>query len=760
MPKIFNFRGPTKVRPFSESHEDSEDEEEPEDRGAYVLRTKRKCRDIVILLLFLGFWSGMGLIAIVALRRGDPYRLILGSDYEGRTCGVNQFAEKQNIYYPRIHEDLLDAAMKGKSPLQAQFYGICVDKCPQIGSIICTSEVQRDLDNGEEHRRPDRMVDLRFSQGPCWYVTMKTAPMLSRCFPINDANKSVTGKCVNPLGGYFDHNSTEGRQFYTNGEPNENCETIEYKTVTYARVAGQKNPMIDQLKQFTSMISQWAGDILMTKELILLIGGAGAFVIGFFWLVLIKFLAGCIVWSTVYAVLLVCAALTGGLGIKAGLIGESELASLSNKASQVDLESQMPPEMLKAEENLEIYEAATYVMAFVTVVILVIIIFMRHKIKVAIGIIRQAGAVLRNAPFLTLFPVIPFCLLMLLFGYWAIIASYIISASQITTSDLISAANDHVSGKLVEFGFNASLVQGQNVSFLGPPISLHSNNATNATSFLGLKSFDPNQDLVQACFAYHFFGFLWTNQLIQALSICTISSVVCKFYWSRKKSSVGRLPILRSFLDCFRFHLGSLLFGALIIALVQFIRAVLMYIDHKTKALQERNKVVKIAMKLISCCMYCLEKCLKFISRNAYIMIAMKGKSFCSATRDAFGLLFANLAQIAITATMAGLFLVLAKIVITLGCAGAMFYMLTTIEQFRPGAEMELSSPIIPVVLTSLLGFFVGSAFINVYGIAIDTVLLCFCEDKRVNEEGTYFMSKELQHCLGASSSSTKGTEK
>jgi len=92
-----------------------------------------------------------------------------------------------------------------------------------------------------------------------------------------------------------------------------------------------------------------------------------------------------------------------------------------------------------------------------------------------------------------------------------------------------------------------------------------------------------------------------------------------------------------------RFHLGSIAFGSLIIAIVQFIRLVLAYLDRKTKAMQvgwqwlragrgfsataaatvltgvfvpwqDKSKIWKVIFKCVACCLWCFEKCLKFIS--------------------------------------------------------------------------------------------------------------------------------------------------
>lgn len=44
----------------------------------------------------------------------------------------------------------------------------------------------------------------------------------------------------------------------------------------------------------------------------------------------------------------------------------------------------------------------------------------------------------------------------------------------------------------------------------------------------------------------------------------------------------------------------------------------------------------------MKCCFWCLEKCLRYLNKNAYIGIAIYGKNFCKAAKDAFFLLLRN----------------------------------------------------------------------------------------------------------------------
>ena len=112
-----------------------------------------------------------------------------------------------------------------------------------------------------------------------------------------------------------------------------------------------------------------------------------------------------------------------------------------------------------------------------------------------------------------------------------------------------------------------------------------------------------------------------------------VSGAVSTWYFCQNKSAMGclsmRTPILSSLLRLFFFHLGSVAFGSLTIATVQLARAVLMYIDMTLKGRQ--NKVVEFVLRCLRCCMWCLEKVLKFLTAQAYIMICTFVISFLTS---------------------------------------------------------------------------------------------------------------------------------
>ena len=118
-------------------------------------------------------------------------------------------------------------------------------------------------------------------------------------------------------------------------------------------------------------------------------------------------------------------------------------------------------------------------------------------------------------------------------------------------------------------------------------------------------------------------GVLWLVQFIFACQVMVVSGSVTTWYFSQDKSAMGcsskQTPILTAVLRLFFFHLGSVAFGSLTIALVQLARIILIYIELKLKGAQ--NEPVKFLLRCLGCCLWCLEKVLKFLTSQAYIMI-------------------------------------------------------------------------------------------------------------------------------------------
>jgi len=154
------------------------------------------------------------------------------------------------------------------------------------------------------------------------------------------------------------------------------------------------------------------------------------------------------------------------------------------------------------------------------------------------------------------------------------------------------------------------------------------------------------ETLVYSAAAFEIFSALWLLFLIDAVTYTTISGAVGYWFFTGSvadadladPSDKTRFPIGCSLYRCVRFHLGSLALGSFILTLISVVRAVLAYVDAKTKELQDSNTMVKMVLKCAHFCLWVFEKIIKFLTKFAYVTIATDGASFCQGAYASFKL--------------------------------------------------------------------------------------------------------------------------
>uniref|UniRef100_A0A6P7GHM4 Choline transporter-like protein n=1 Tax=Diabrotica virgifera virgifera TaxID=50390 RepID=A0A6P7GHM4_DIAVI len=154
----------------------------------------------------------------------------------------------------------------------------------------------------------------------------------------------------------------------------------------------------------------------------------------------------------------------------------------------------------------------------------------------------------------------------------------------------------------------------------------------------------------------------WSTQFIIGVQYMVIAGAVAKWYWSKNKNNLDS-PICTSTGVVFKYHLGSIAFGSFIITLIAIIRALLTSLT--------KNKAVKA---IVDACIGALEDFLKFLSKNAYILIAMHGKPFYKSGKRAAKIIFQNAVNIVsinfvgdFVLGMAQLLIVLISLLISVG---------------------------------------------------------------------------------------------
>jgi choline transporter-like protein 2/4/5 len=721
---------------------DSEKDHEPlaiekKRDASWGVSEERKCTDIVFLILYIVFVLGFIAIMIVGFVLGDPYRLVYPTDYTGKTCRGDREKLKA-VVYPRLEEDIyFNTVVKGeKNIFDMKFFGVCVPSCDWVEttgphSWVCTYD-QQDVDPVRATYLDGCLTDpegagCKDAMQHCWKQYFKMQNVFYRCVPKYDSNSIKNEKCAEPQE-YKD-------QTREKMEADGTWDRCDVSVITFTKTTKQmpsSNQVFDKLNQAAAMWGRYFGDLRRTWMVVLVIGVIVCMIMGFVWLFIMKYCAGVMVWLTVFLAIVLSLLITFYMYFKAGLytiedlqslnekIGNSKLNESVSKWEKSDIASKLDP----SDDNQEKFKYMAWATTAFTVILLLMIAALRHKINTAITIIKQASKALRSMPFLIFFPYIIVAMLIILLILWVFVSAYLASAGEITPSDMSSAMKEKM------------------------------NTQFNTSSTLQFKDYKDNE-VTKYLIIYVFFGMLWTNQLIQAIGMFTIAGCVSYWYW-HDADEIPNSPVWASFKKAIRYHFGSLCFGSFLIAFMDFLRVCLAYVDERTKSIQGSNRAVRCIMKMVKCFLWCFTKCLKFVNKNAYIMIAMEGTSFCTSTKNAIKLILDNMAEMATINILSSFVLLLGKLFMTCVCGMLSFAYLKAEFEVTSNPESsglssdenQISSQWLTVLLTMIFAYFVSSAFMYVYDMAIDTILLCFCKDKDKNVKAGKNLHRQELHDL------------
>ena len=415
-------------------------------------------------------------------------------------------------------------------------------------------------------------------------------------------------------------------------------------------------------------------DVNEAKWIILACAGI-AFILAFVWLFIVRYTGGCMVWTTVVAVFLVAIAVTAFLWIEA-LEAKDEYDSAASRGQGTDSQEAQYKTML----GFAILATAGVLVLFV------VLIFMRTKIQMAIELIEEATYALADMPGML---VVPMCIFVLLAGFYAV---------WITGAVYLATAGDR---------------------------SFDENN-----TYRGIE----DEGSIKYYQAFWFFAMLWNVAFILGLNEMILGGAVASWYFKGPKGeNMPDWPVLASVKRTLRYHLGTIAFGSLIIAIVQFIRACVRALEENLKG--KENAFLQFVFKCIQYCLACVERFLKFISRNAYIMCAIDGTNFCTAARDAFNLLLRYALSLTAVQFVSNFLIILGKLAVTATTAGIAWLWL------REKNHLEFFA--IPLVIIAILAWAIATAFFSVFEMAIDTIFLCFCDD--IERYNAAFASDDLQ---------------
>jgi len=242
-------------------------------------------------------------------------------------------------------------------------------------------------------------------------------------------------------------------------------------------------------------------------------------------------------------------------------------------------------------------------------------------------------------------------------------------------------------------------------------------------------------------FLYMLFCYFWSSEFIVAIGQLVIALSFSAFYFTRDKKTEGNKTVFWALRTTLLYHLGTAAFGSLIIAIIKTIRAVLTYLQNKAK--KSGNKVAEYILCCLNCCMWCVEKFMKFINKNGYIQTAIYGYSFCKACRAAFFLLARNILRVIAVSMVGDFVLLLGKVFVPLVTVFACYLFMAYVV-----SSTSIYGIIAPLICVFLLSYFIAAMFTEIFGMGISTTLMCYVADEEMFPPQDRFADGDLKNAI------------
>lgn len=198
----------------------------------------------------------------------------------------------------------------------------------------------------------------------------------------------------------------------------------------------------------------------------------------------------------------------------------------------------------------------------------------------------------------------------------------------------------------------------------------------------------------------------------------------------RKTGHRGSYEVIAALWRTIRKHMGTAAFGALLIAIVQMLRVVMAYFDKQLDQLVKSGHAWVAYIKwYINFCLWCLEQCVKFVTRNSFVYTALKGQAFCAAARSVFGLILRKAALLVFVNAVTNVIIFLGQLSIAVLCAIVCWGLLENLPMFQDGGSSAVFSSWLPTVIVVLFAYFVAAFFFNTFDVAVDTMLIAYVTD-------------------------------
>lgn len=648
-----------------------------------IIRHNRKCRDIPFLVIFIAFWVAMIVNSSFGFNQGNPYRLTYGLDYKGNICGdrhAKPGLRELELRYWLNPNQVYQSGLKDSQFKLANARTICLLDCPAPPddnlNWVC------DYPEGDIHITMDDWIDRNYDYFEFLTPEMRNTSLQLQgpCYPVIFPSVNVYWSCQ-----FIAHASNMSlRHWQQMGGVKINEDIIIDKSIHRS------------INSRSSVLKRYMADIGKSWPVLIVCGGILPLFLSVIWLLMIRHFVAAMPWITVAVFNVLTVSITMFFYLKAGWIGNDAISPIIGEHD---------PYIRVFGREIHHLRAVAVLMTFIMVVAALTSIAIIRRILMATSVLKVAAKVIGEVQALIIFPIIPYIILAIFYMFWFSAALHLFSSGQVLQNDCNSNCCAY---ELESKRVNCDRCCGYSIRY---------------TPHIGIA------------ILFHLFGCYWATQFFIASSSTVIAGSVASYYWARGETSpeIPFLPVFSSMKRFMRYSIGSVALGSLIVSFVESIRFMLESIRRRLKVAgtTPNSCIGRAASHSSRFCLRCIEWTIKSVNRNAYIMIAITGKSFCKASAIATELIINNILRIGRVNVIGDVILFLGKLCVSLSSAVFAFIMLDG-HTYR--SAHKISSPLFPVLVCWCLGYVVATLFFAVVEMSIDTIILSFCQDSEEHQ--------------------------
>lgn len=631
-----------------------------------LLRVPRVTTDQPSLLLLFGFVLFMSLVWLYAIDKGQYKILLNGMDWRGQACGSGDLATYK---YQAWTNPLMHNIKAG---------AICVRDCPAPP-------------NDAEINKNELVCICNKDYWPSKFTA---------------AHTDLVGGCNTPEAatlGYFKKEVNDGDALLTEastgatGGADQPC-AFPYRTkwamhrcVPWVSSAALKTVVTQEQTsgaESHDYIADWLGTSTEIFATFMSDVAASVYVLG-----------ACIGCSVVLAIISIFA-----LKNSVEFVAKTFLLALLGLLASISVVSYMefdtyrknvhqePPVAThdQDEQSMYVYLGVCIVTAVLSVLHLGFIVFMHKEMDKAVSIIQVAAQTFIDAPQIMLYPLVHMFSFVCLVVFWLAGAILLYSAGDVKTAADGVAYMEHTPG-----------IRSSAVGYL--------------------------------------YGLFWMSGFMNAMGYMIVAGTVylCTFAQPRNRGTleepdyneddkdVPESVMTAAAVIIIRYHMGTAAFGSLVFSLVWPLRIITNLFG---KLGNSETPFLKFCCCCCRCCFNSWETCFKFICKMAYLQTVLHGFSFCGACYEGLVCVMKGIDDVGPTTFISTSILMVIKLTISLFVTGLANVLISS-GQFSVTPN-DLTYSWVPYLLVFFSTFIICTAFMLILEVAIDAVMVAFCEAK------------------------------